>query len=95
MSRTRESTPRRKHGYYKLTHRPGAFVKSHLLPEALTRPTVAGAALIQYVEGRRPGQRWTSWYDSELVTRDGEDVLSALDTWAIAAMRAQKLAWSG
>lgn len=95
MSRTRESTPRRKHGYCKLTHRPGAFVKSHLLPQALTRPTVAGAALVEYGEGRRPGQRWTSWYDSELVTRAGEDVLSALDTWAIAAMRAQKLVWSG
>jgi len=87
MTRGRNTTPRRKHGFCTLTHRPGAFVKSHLLPEALTRSTVQGAPLVQYGEGRRPGQRWTSWYDAELVTRDGEDVLSALDTWAIAALR--------
>jgi len=95
MTRGRNTTPRRKHGFCTLTHRPGAFVKSHLLPEALTRSTVQGAPLVQYGEGRRPGQRWTSWYDAELVTRDGEDVLSALDTWAIAALRQHKLVWSG
>lgn len=95
MAASRDKNARRKHGYCKLTHRPGPFVKSHLIPEALTRPTVAGSPLVQYGEGRRPGQRWTSWYDAELVTREGEDVLSALDTWAIAALRERRLVWSG
>ena len=95
MTRERTAKHRQKHGFCKLTHRPGAFVKSHIIPEALTRPATPGAALVQYGEGRRPGQRWTSWYDAELVTREGEDVLSALDTWAIANLREHRLVWSG
>jgi hypothetical protein len=94
---TRKNKPvqRKRHGYCKLTGRPGAFVKSHLIPEALTRVSQAGAPLFQYGDGPRPSRRWTSWYDSELVTREGEDILSALDTWAIAVLREHKLVWSG
>ncbi|WP_084499921.1 hypothetical protein [Luteimonas mephitis] len=95
MSSKKKRAQRRPHGYCKLTHRPGAFVDSHIIPEALTRPTIKGNALFQYGEGPRPSRRWTSWYDSQLVTREGEDYLSALDTWAIAALREHKLVWSG
>ena len=86
---------RRRHGYCKLTGKPGAFVKSHIIPEALTRPSQTGAPLFQYGDGPRPSRRWSSWYDSELVTREGEDILSALDTWAISVLRENKLVWSG
>jgi hypothetical protein len=86
---------RTRYGYCKLTGRPGAFVKSHLIPEALTRPSKAGAPLFQYGDGPKPSRRWSSWYDSELVTREGEDILSALDTWAITVLREHKLVWTG
>lgn len=95
MTRRKKSAQRTRHGYCKLTGKPGAFVKSHLIPEALTRPSQAGAPLFQYGDGPKPSRRWSSWYDSELVTRAGEDILSALDTWAIAVLRENKLVWSG
>jgi hypothetical protein len=91
----KKRTQRKPHGYCKLTHRPGVFVDSHIIPEALTRPTVKGNPLFQYGDGPRPSRRWTSWYDPQLVTREGEDYLSALDTWAIAVLREHKLVWSG
>ncbi len=84
-----------RHGFCKLTGKPGAFVKSHLIPEALSRPSQRGAPLIQLGAGQRPSQRWSSWYDAALVTRAGEDVLSDLDTWAIATLREHRLVWSG
>lgn len=95
VSRKKKSVQRTRYGYCKLTGRPGAFVKSHLIPEALTRPSQAGAPLFQYGDGPKPSRRWSSWYDSELVTREGEDILSAIDTWAIAVLREHKLVWSG
>ncbi|WP_139119884.1 hypothetical protein [Xanthomonas graminis] len=95
MTRKKKPAQRTRHGYCKLTGRPGAFVKSHLIPEALTSPSQPGAPLFQYGDGPKPSRRWTSWYDSELVTRAGEDILSALDTWAIAVLREHKLVWSG
>lgn len=84
-----------RYGFCKLTGKPGAFVKSHLIPEALSRPSQRGAPLIQLGAGQRPSQRWSSWYDAALVTRAGEDVLSDLDTWAIATLREYRLVWSG
>lgn len=86
---------RRPHGFCKLTHRPGAFVDSHIIPEALTRPSVRGNPLFQYGYGGRPTRRWSSWYDSKLVTAEGEKYLSDLDTWAISKLREHKLVWSG
>lgn len=86
---------RRPHGYCKLTRRPGVFVDSHIIPEALTRPSVRGNPLFQVGDGTRATRRWTSWYDSSLVIREGEDYLSALDTWAIAVLREHRLVWSG
>jgi hypothetical protein len=50
---------------------------------------------MQLGSGRRPGKRWSSWYDEELVVQDGEDILSRLDNWAIVTLRAHRLVWSG
>ena len=82
-------------GICKLTGTSGAFVKSHLIPKALTRPEDPGLPLIQGGSGKRAKRRWDSWYDSKLVTRRGEDILSALDDRAIRYLRSEKLLWSG
>jgi hypothetical protein len=76
-------------GTCRLTGTKGKFVKSHLIPKALTRPEEPGLPLIQGGSGKRARKRWDSWYDSELVTREGEDILSALDDWAIRYLRSQ------
>ena len=68
---------------------------SHIIPEALTRPSVRGSPLLQYGDGAHPTRRWSSWYDPQLVTAEGEKYLSDLDTWAIAQLREHKLVWSG
>ena len=79
----------------KLTGTRGTFVRSHLLPRALTRPSRPGAPFIESGEGHRPTQRWDSWYDKELVTREGEDILEVADTRGIAEFRRLGLVWSG
>ena len=95
MARTR-SKPKKKIGTCRLTHEDGEFVKSHLIPEALTRPSEKGRPLLQYGnKHRNPIKRWTSWYDTELVTRKGEDILAEIDTVAIKALIDNKLIWSG
>ena len=95
MAQKKKLAQRRRHGYCKLTCKPGVFVKSHIIPEALTKPSQAGAPLFQYGDGPKPSRRWSSWYDSDLVTREGEDILSDLDSWAITVLRQHKLVWSG
>ena len=50
---------------------------------------------VQYHSGERPVKRWRSWYDPRLVTQAGEDILSAIDTWAVAELRKHKMVWSG
>lgn len=82
-------------GICKLTRQSGRFVRSHLVPLALTRPDTAGAPLIQFNSGTRPVRRWSSWYDDHLVIRRGEDILADLDNWAIAELRKHSLVWSG
>lgn len=84
-----------RHGVCKLTGATGPFVASHIIPEALTRPSVRGRPLIQYGDVKAPTRRWTSWYDSELVTAEGERYLSDLDSWAISTLRKHRLVWSG
>lgn len=81
-------------GKCKLTHKHGTFVKSHLIPDALTRLTVRGSLRIEGGEGTRPKRRFSSWYDPELVTQEGEDILQEYDTWAIEELRRLKLIWS-
>lgn len=86
---------RRQNGVCKLTLKSGPFVNSHILPEALTRPSKRGNPLYQYGNGGRPTRRWSSWYDTQLVTAEGERHLADLDTWAISVLRVNKLVWSG
>lgn len=82
-------------GLCALTGVEGVYLASHLIPKALTRPSVAGRPLIQIASGRTPVRRWDSWYDDRLVTADGEALLTELDTWAIQHMRLHRLIWSG
>jgi hypothetical protein len=82
-------------GICSLTKRRGKFVKAHLIPKALTKPAVAGFPFVENMPGGRPARKWNSWYDSKLVTAEGEAVLAALDNWAIPELRKQKLVWSG
>jgi hypothetical protein len=82
-------------GECKLTGTIGPFVRSHLLPLALTRHEVPGEPIYQAGEGSRPIKRMTSWYDTTIVTADGESILSGYDDWAILALRRLKLVWSG
>jgi hypothetical protein len=82
-------------GTCKLSGVYGTFVRAHLIPKAVTRPDLRGAYFIQAGKGSRPSKRFDSWYDEELVTRKGEDVLTTLDTWAISELRRHKLIWSG
>lgn len=91
----RRNAQRIRHGYCKLTGKPGRFVKSHIIPQALTKISERGRPFFQYGEGMRPAQRCTSWYDQGLVIREGEDILSEIDTRAIEALRKHRLVWSG
>ncbi len=83
------------YGVCKLTGTFGKFVDSHLIPKALTKPVRQGVPFIQSGNGTRPGRRWSSWYDDQLVTKKGENILSELDNWAISEMRKHHLVWSG
>jgi hypothetical protein len=81
-------------GVCKLTGKAGKFVKSHIIPKALSRPTLPGARFIQGGDGSTATIRRDSWYDFKLVTVEGEEILRDLDTWAIQELRRQKLVWS-
>jgi hypothetical protein len=82
-------------GTCQLTGSRGPFVRAHIIPAALTKPEYAGAPLVQGSVEYRPVRRWTSWYDTQLVTQEGETILRDYDTWAIRELRKQKLVWSG
>ena len=81
-------------GTCKLTLKPGKFVKSHLIPLAFSAPS-EGCYFIDGAPGGRPTRRPTSWYDRELVTRSGEDILADLDSFAATELRKARLVWSG
>ncbi|CAD9219248.1 transposase [Burkholderia cenocepacia] len=82
-------------GVCKLTGATGKFINSHIIPAALTRPEVKGEPFVTAGNGNRPRRQFSSWTDRELVTQEGEDVLTALDTWAIDVLRKSKMVWSG
>jgi hypothetical protein len=82
-------------GVCKLTHEQGIFIESHLIPKALTKPSQKGMSLVQFGVSVRPVRRWSSWFDPELVTQAGENILTELDTWAISELRKHKLIWGG
>lgn len=81
-------------GHCGLTGCYGKFVKSHILPQAFTRPTIEGAPLHQSTQGEGERRRWTSWYDQNLVTREGEDLLSVIDDNGIKLLKKHQLVWS-
>lgn len=83
-----------KEGICKLTGEPGKFVKAHIIPKALTLHASAGKPIVQAGERQRPVKRWDSWYDPQLVTRAGEDILADYDTWAVNELRKHRLIWS-
>lgn len=85
-----------KNGVCKLTHEAGKLVKSHIIPKALTYPEKSNRPFLQTSKSKSaPKKRWDSWYDTTIVTRKGEDILSDLDSWAISELRQHKLVWSG
>ncbi|UZE12804.1 hypothetical protein [Pseudomonas sp. B21-053] len=69
-------------------------MKSHLIPLAFSAPS-EGCYFIDGAPGGRPTRRPTSWYDRELVTRSGEDILADLDSFAATELRRARLVWSG
>jgi hypothetical protein len=81
-------------GQCKLTGAHGRFVKSHIIPEALTETSWRGEPLTQKGRNGRHIKRWASWYDSRLVTAEGEAILASYDDWAIKFFREKKLIWS-
>lgn len=81
-------------GICKLTGQHGIFLKSHIIPAALTRRDKS-EPFIEAGNGRPPKRTWNSWFDSELVIQRGEKILTEFDTWAIASMRRARLVWSG
>lgn len=83
-----------KSGLCKLTRTHGRYVKSHIIPASLTRLPTNGQKVVQAGIGLGVKRRFVSWYDNELVTRVGEDLLEEIDTPAIEALRAHKLVWS-
>ncbi|WP_088459331.1 hypothetical protein [Acinetobacter soli] len=85
----------RKEGQCKLTLEYGRFIKSHLIPQALTKPEVRGGIMKQIGEGSLPKKATSSWYDYELVIRQGEDILTEFDTAAIQILRTNQLIWGG
>ena len=82
-------------GICALTLSQGAFVRSHLIPQALARiePSNSPIILLKGDEAR-PVRRWSGWYDEQLVTRAGEDILARYDDWAIKFLRHHRLIWS-
>lgn len=82
-------------GVCKLTLRPGRFVDSHLIPAALTRLSRTGKKYVETGIGHETKHRSNSWYDGELVTREGEDILADIDAKGIELLRKHRLVWSG
>jgi len=85
---------RGKEGICSLTGKHGKFVKAHILPRALTRLSRTGEKARETELGGTPKLRPPTWYDGELVIREGEDILEAIDTPAIETLRNHILIWS-
>jgi hypothetical protein len=92
MARTKKQISQ---GVCKLTLHAGKFVESHLIPKALTKAPIAGVPLVESGLGRPPSRKWSSWYDREIVTAEGEAILSKIDSSAITELRKHRLVWSG
>lgn len=82
-------------GLCRLTGEHGKFVNSHLIPRALTILSRTGEKHIETGIGLKTRHRASSWYDNQLCTRAGEDLLEFIDTAGISLLRKLKLVWSG
>jgi hypothetical protein len=87
-------TSRTKFGTCRLTGLTGKYIKSHIIPRSLTIESSRGTPLAQQGPGGRQIRRWTSWYDDELVTQDGETILQSYDDWAKKFLTLNKLIWT-
>ncbi|XQU07670.1 hypothetical protein P4544_13750 [Halomonas sp. LY9] len=65
------------------------------MPASLTSRHGEKDGFIQVGEGKRRTIRFSSWYDDELVTAEGEKYLSDIDDIAIKKLREWQLVWSG
>ena len=83
------------YGVCRLTGTRGTFVKSHIIPRALTQFGPANEPTIMINSDKdRPFRRRDGWYDKHLVNRQGEDIREEFDSWAIATLRRCHLIWS-
>lgn len=81
-------------GICRLTGVRGAFVKSHLIPQSLTRLPPTGQKAVETGIGLGVKRRPSSWYDETLVGRAGEDILARIDGDGIEQLRRARLVWS-
>ncbi|BEV14336.1 hypothetical protein HBDW_11240 [Herbaspirillum sp. DW155] len=79
----------------RLTRTSGVYVKSHLLPLALTRLSLSGEKFFEAGHGHGRRKVSSSWYDQNLTTRLGEDILAKIDSAGIKELRKLRLIWSG
>lgn len=82
-------------GICALTGKKGQFVKSHILPRALTKIATKGQKVIEAGLGKGKADRLDTWYDDQLCTQDGETILERIDTRGIDLLRDLNLIWSG
>lgn len=80
-------------GICKLTQTKGTFVKSHLLPRALTNLHKSQEPRIQVDFKGQTNIVHDSWYDYNLCTKDGEAILADLDAHGIEELREHNLIW--
>ena len=78
----------------RLTLSEGIFVKSHIIPRALTKPELNGHRLIQIESKKKRVIRHDSWYDSALVSEEGENILRDLDDFGVSELRRLGILWS-
>ncbi|MET3890063.1 hypothetical protein ABIE41_001139 [Bosea sp. OAE506] len=82
-------------GRCRLTKSEGKFVRSHLIPRALTKLSPNGEKMLEYGQGLdKVILRPTSWYDNELVTDKGESILARYDTRGVNELRRLGVVWS-
>ncbi|MEH0835395.1 hypothetical protein [Pectobacterium cacticida] len=86
---------KKKIGICQLTGNIGPFQRSHILPKAVTKLSEKGERYIEKSLETRPIWRANSWYDYNLVTAEGEKILSEIDDLSINELRKHKLIWSG
>lgn len=77
----------------KLTLKKGKFVKSHLLPRALTNLHKTQESRIEIDFQGKNRIAHDSWYDYNLCTEEGEKILSKLDEFGIEELREHNLTW--